>query len=160
MEIPYKTKDNVKARVDLATLCNRPKQEMQPPRGGKTWRKPKADFILTRKQRREVLEWFQTLMFPDGYVVNLRRGVNLSTMQIKGLKSNDYHIWIERLLPVMVRGYVPKHVWLVLAELSNFFHQLCAKELPRTVIADLKRMAPVLLYKLEKIFPPGFFNPM
>jgi hypothetical protein len=82
MEIPDKTKDNVKARVDLATLCNRPKQEMQPPRGGKTWRKPKADFILTRKQRREVLEWFQTLMFLDGYVVNLRRGVNLSTMQI------------------------------------------------------------------------------
>jgi len=160
MDIPDKTKDNVKARVDLATLCDRPKQEMQPPRGGKTWRKPKADFVLTRKQRREVLEWFQTLMFPDGYTANLRRGVNLSTMRINGLKSHDYHIWIERLLPVMVRGYVPEHVWLVLAELSNFFRQLCAKELPRSVIADLERMAPVLLCKLEKIFPPGFFNPM
>ena len=48
----------------------------------------------------------------------------------------------------------------MLAELSYFFRQLCAKELSRTVIADLERMAPVLLYKLEKIFPPGFFNPM
>ena len=28
------------------------------------------------------------------------------------------------------------------------------------MIADLERMAHVLLYKLEKIFPPGFFNPM
>ena len=28
------------------------------------------------------------------------------------------------------------------------------------MIPDLERMAPVLLYKLEKIFPPGFFNPM
>jgi hypothetical protein len=28
-----KSKDNVKARVDLATLCDRPKQEMQPPSG-------------------------------------------------------------------------------------------------------------------------------
>ena len=55
---------------------------------------------------------------------------------------------------------VPEHVWLVLAELSYFFRQLCAKELSWTVIADLERMAPVLLYKLEKIFPPGFFNPM
>jgi hypothetical protein len=26
--------------------------------------------------------------------------------------------------------------------------------------ADLERLAPVLLCKLEKIFPPGFFNPM
>jgi hypothetical protein len=90
--------------VDLSTLYDRPKQEMQPPWGGKTWRKPKADFVLTKKQRREVLEWFQTLMFPDGYAANLS-GVNLSTMRIKGLKSHDYHIWIERLLLVMVRGY-------------------------------------------------------
>jgi hypothetical protein len=44
-----KSKDTSKARVDLATLCDRPKQEMQPPRGGKTWKTPKADFVLARK---------------------------------------------------------------------------------------------------------------
>jgi hypothetical protein len=60
----------------------------------------------------------------------------------------------------MVQGYVPKHVWLALSELSYFFHQLCAKELSRTMVADLERLAPVLLCKLEKIFPPSFFNPM
>ena len=43
---------------------------------------------------------------------------------------------------------------------EHFFHQLCPKELSRTVVADMERMAPVLLCKLEKIFPPGFFNPM
>ena len=48
----------------------------------------------------------------------------------------------------------------MLAELSNFFCQLCAKELSRTVVAEIERMAPVLLCKLVKIFPPGFFNPM
>jgi hypothetical protein len=53
---------------------------MQPPRGGKTWKRPKADFILARKHKREVLEWMQTLMFPDEYAANLRRGVNLSTL--------------------------------------------------------------------------------
>ena len=60
----------------------------------------------------------------------------------------------------MVRGYVPEHVWLVLAELSYFLHQLCAKELSRTIIDDLEKGAPVLLCKLEKIFPPYFFNLM
>jgi hypothetical protein len=160
IDIPDKTKDNVKARVDLAMLCDRPKQEMKPPRSGKTWTKPKAEFVLTKPQRREVLEWIQTLMFPDGYATNLRKGVNLSTMRVKGMKSHDFHIWIERLLPMMVRGYVPEHIWLVLAELSYFFHQLCAKELSQKVIEDLERMAPMLLCKLEKIFPPGFFVPM
>ena len=76
------------------------------------------------------------------------------------MKSHDYHIWIEWLPPTMTRGYVPENVWRVLAELSYFFRQLCAKELSRTVVAEMERMAPVLLCKLEKIFPPGFFNPM
>ena len=84
----------------------------------------------------------------------------MTTMRINGLKSHDYHIWIERLLPVMVRGYLPDNIWRVLAELSNFFRQLCAKELSRVVISDMEKVAPVLLCKLEKIFPPAFFNPM
>jgi hypothetical protein len=76
------------------------------------------------------------------------------------MKSYDFHIWIERVLLAMVRGYVPEHIWLALAELSYFFHQLCAKEFSWTVIADLKRMAPMLQCKLEKNFPPGFLNLM
>ena len=58
MDITDKTKDNVKAIVDQARLSDRPKLNMVPPRAGKSWRKPKADFVLTRAQRREVLEWF------------------------------------------------------------------------------------------------------
>jgi hypothetical protein len=36
--------------VDLAALCDRPNLEMKPPSGGKTWRRPKADFVLRRAQ--------------------------------------------------------------------------------------------------------------
>jgi len=76
------------------------------------------------------------------------------------MKSHDFHIWIERLLPSMVRGFVPEHVWVVLAELSYFFRQLCAKELSQNVVADLEKRAPELICTLEKIFPPGFFLSM
>ena len=60
----------------------------------------------------------------------------------------------------MVRGYVPKNVWKVLAELSFFFRQLCAKEISLRVVEELEKMAPELLCKLEKIFPPSFFLSM
>jgi hypothetical protein len=110
MDIPEKSKDNVKARVDIEMLCDRPKQVIPKPVPGKKWKRPKADFVLSREQRKEVLEWIQNL-FPHGYATNLRRGVNLISQKLKGLKSHDYHIWIERLLPMMVRGYVPEHVW-------------------------------------------------
>ena len=99
-------------------------------------------------------------MFPDGYTANLKRGVNLGTLRVNRMKSHDYHIWIERLLSAMVRGYVLEHVWQVLAELSYLFHQLYAKELSQTVIDDLEKAAPVLLCKLEKIFPLACFVSM
>ena len=43
MDIPDKSKDNIKA-----TLCDRPNQHMKPPNRGKTWRRPKADFVLSK----------------------------------------------------------------------------------------------------------------
>jgi hypothetical protein len=155
-----KSKDNPKARVDLQALCDRPKQHMQPPRSGKQWRRPRADFVLTPAQRRVALEWMQNLMFPDGYAANLRRAVNLTTQRVHGMKSHDFHIWLERLLPAMVRGFLPENIWQVLAELSYFFRQLCAKELSLTVVEALEKAAPVLVCKLEQIFPPGFFLAM
>jgi hypothetical protein len=86
--------------------------------------------------------------------------VNLSTWRVLGMKSHDLHIWIEWILLAMVRGYVPEYVWQALTKLSYFFRQFCAKDLSWIVIADLGRLTPMLLCKLEKIFPPGFFNPM
>jgi hypothetical protein len=124
------------------------------------WVKPRADYVLTRPQRKEILEWFKTLKFPDGYAANLRQGVNIQTLRINGVKSHDYHIMMERLMSPMFRGYFPDHIWQVMAELSFFYRKLCAKEIDPTEIANMEREAPVLLCKLERIFPPGFFNPM
>jgi hypothetical protein len=140
MDIPEKSKDNVKARVDQEMLCDRPKLVIPNLVPGKTWKRPKTSFVLKREQRKEVLEWMHDEMFPDGYATNLRKGVNLGTLRINGLKSHDYHIQIEQLLPVMVRGYVHEHVWQVLAELSYFFCQLCAKELSMAMIDKLEKV--------------------
>jgi hypothetical protein len=53
MEWPDKSKDNVKARFDQEALCDRPKLAMKKPVAGKTWSRPKADFVLKRDQRKE-----------------------------------------------------------------------------------------------------------
>jgi hypothetical protein len=63
-----------KPRVDLVALCDRPNQEMKPHGSGKTWRRSKADFVLSKAHRRVVLEWTKMLMFPNGYATNLCRG--------------------------------------------------------------------------------------
>jgi hypothetical protein len=44
--------------------------------------------------------------------------VNLESGKLSGVKSQDYHIFMERLLPVIFRGYLNADVWKALAELS------------------------------------------
>jgi hypothetical protein len=82
------------------------------------------------------------------------------TWKLIGLKSHDYHIITERHLPIMFQGYFDDAVWMVLAELSYFYTQLCAKEIAVEMMEKLENEIPVLLCKMEKIFPPRDFNPM
>jgi hypothetical protein len=77
----YKTKDNHKARRDLAQICNQPTLELTD-RGGK----PRAPFCLKPKDRNEVMSWMQDLKFPHDYATGLRRAINLETGKINGLK--------------------------------------------------------------------------
>ncbi|WP_284120771.1 hypothetical protein, partial [Klebsiella pneumoniae] len=67
--------------------------------------RPRAEYCPKPEERKKVFEWLKTLKFPDRYAANLKRAVNVKTGKLTGLKSHDYHIIIERLLPVMFRGY-------------------------------------------------------
>jgi hypothetical protein len=62
-----KTKDNKKARQDLAELCNRTSLELKV-NGGK----PRASFCLKPQHRKEVMRWMKGLKFPNGYATGLR----------------------------------------------------------------------------------------
>jgi hypothetical protein len=155
MGFPGKTKDNIKARHDLADLYNCPSLELKV-NGGK----PHASFCLKLQQRKEVMRWMKGLKFPDGYTAGLRRYVNMTTGKLIGLKSHDYHIIMEKLLPVIFWGYFDDAVWMVLVELSYFYRQLCAKEITLEMMQKLEKEIPVLLCNMEKFFPPRFFNPL
>ena len=159
--IEGKSKDNTKARVDQEEVCDRLLQNMQEPKGKRNWTKPKAWFNLGRPAMKEIILWLKMqLMFPDGYAANLKREASLQKLKISGLKSHGWHIWIERIMPVMLRGFIPEDEWLVLAELSYFFRVICAKELSPGLLEQMEQLAPELICKLDMIFPPSFFNPM
>jgi hypothetical protein len=86
----------MKAQKDLAELCNHPSLELKVTGG-----KPRASFCFKLQQRKEVMQWMQRLKFPNGYAAGLRRSMNMMTGKLIGLKSHDYHIIMERLLPIM-----------------------------------------------------------
>jgi hypothetical protein len=55
---------------------------------------------------------------------------------------------------------VPKDVYEAIAELGTFFRELCSRNIRIDVVKQLKEQIPLILCKLEKIFPPAFFDVM
>jgi hypothetical protein len=115
---------------------------------------------LKLKERKEVLMWLKKLKFLDGYTTGFRRAVNLESGKLSGVRSHVYHTFMERLLPVIFCGYLYNDVLTTLVELSHFYRQQCAREIKKDMTEKLDEQIPVLICKLEKIFPPGWFNLM
>lgn len=51
-------------------------------------------------------------------------------------------------------------IYEAVAELGNFFRELCCKTLKLDVLDRLEKEIPIILCKLEQIFPPAFFTVM
>jgi hypothetical protein len=149
----------LKARKDLATLCDRPLLKVKT-NAKKNLTRPRAPYCLKPVERKEILKWLKKLKFLDCYAANIKRAVNVGTGKLNGLKSHDYHITMEQLLPVMLHGYFDIDLWKMFAELSYFYMQLCAKQVSKTMMQKFEKEILILVCKMEKVFPPGWFNAM
>jgi hypothetical protein len=76
--------------------------------------------------------------FPDGYASNIGRCVNKLPGKISGMKSHDCHVFLQRLLPVAICGYLTTEIRTTLIELSNFFKQLCTRTFKLDVFKQMK----------------------
>ena len=74
---------------------------------------------------------------PDGYASNIRRSVDVKGCKVAGLKSHDYHIIFQKLLPLVVCDILPIDVVIPLIQLSNFFKKICSKELE---VSELEKL--------------------
>jgi hypothetical protein len=158
MNVTGKTKDNDKARKDLAKLCVRGDLEMQPLPNGKL-AKPKATYSLTSEEAKLVCKWIKELKMPDGYASNLSRCADVTKGKLTGMKSHECHIFMECLLPIAFRS-LPTEIWKPLTELSCFFKDLCCNTLKLEDLVRMEKNIPIIICKLERIFPPGFFDSM
>ncbi|XP_058002326.1 uncharacterized protein LOC131179487 [Hevea brasiliensis] len=104
--------------------------------------------------------WLKDLRLPDGYASNIARAVSVEDCKFFGLKSHDCHILMQRLIPIAFRDILPKAVWDELTELSHFFRDITAIILFVDNIEILEKNIIETICKLEKIFPPGFFDSM
>ncbi|XP_066316152.1 uncharacterized protein [Miscanthus floridulus] len=122
---------------------------------------PPAPYVLGKDQKIEFCKFLKGIKFPDGYVTNLARYISEDGSKVQGkLKTHSCHILLQRIIPVGLRGLVRKDAYEAVAELRTFFRELCNRNLRIDVVKWLKEEIPLILCKLEKIFPPAFFDVM
>jgi len=158
MNVVGKTKDNDKVRKDLALYCRRRDLELKAQGNGKMV-KPKANFTLSTTEVKQVCCWIKELRMPDGYSSNLARCVDVEKGRIHGMKSHDCHVFMETLLPIAFSS-LPIHVLNPLIEINHFFKDLCSTSLNRESLLRMEEDVPIIICKLERIFPPAFFDSM
>ncbi|XP_066391785.1 uncharacterized protein [Miscanthus floridulus] len=135
----------------LGTLLNHGNSVIAPP----------APYVLGKDQKIAFCKFLKGIKFPDGYAANLARYITADGSKIQGkLKTHSCHILLQRIIPAGLRGLVRKDVYEAVAEIGTFFRELCSRNLRIDVVKRLKQEISLILCKLEKIFPPAFFDVM
>ncbi|XP_020266395.1 uncharacterized protein LOC109841877 [Asparagus officinalis] len=93
-----------------------------------------------------------------GFSGSFNKKIKTVKGKIDGLKSHDHHVIMQHLLPLSLRTSLPESVGLVINELCTFFRELCAKNVDDKELEKLEKAIPLILCKLERIFPPSFFD--
>jgi hypothetical protein len=158
LSIPGKTKDTVKARLDLKDLGV--KKELHLIDEGNSYRMPHARYTLSKEQKTRFFAFLQDVKFPDGYASNITRSLSDDETKLRSLKTHDCHIILERLLAADIRGVLDQDNYEAVADLGMFFRELCSKIVNKDVLTDMKKEIPITLVKLERIFPPAFSDVM
>jgi len=158
LEIDGKSKDGVKARLDLEDLKIRKDQHPKP--GKHKYEIKKGCYALKKEDKILLLKFLQRIKMPDGYASHIKRCVLLDQCKITGLKTHDCHVIFQKLLPIALRKLLPDNVLNPLLQLSKFFSDLCSKELRDEDLERLSKTIPETLCQLEMIFPPAFFDIM
>ena len=157
--IEGRNKDTDKARIDLQNMNFRHTLHLKQRPDG-SYDKPRAFFSLSPNERDGFYDFLKSVKYPDGYAANISRSVNAKNGRLSGLKSHDCHVLLQRILPIGLRGFAHKDISIVLFELGSFFQDLCSRTLKRSELEKLEERIVLILCKLERFFPPAFFDVM
>ena len=109
MDVVRKGKDSLNARLDLQKMGIQKALHPQKYVANKYYLPPTC-YTMGNKEKTMLCNFLKNLKTSDGYASNISQCVNVKQRTIFGLKSHDYDILMEQLLPIAVRRILPKKV--------------------------------------------------
>jgi hypothetical protein len=96
----------------------------------------------------------ESLKTPSGYASFLGR--HIRNKKFGGLKSHDYHVLMQELTPLALRGLLKPGSRIAIMRMSKVFRWICTKVYNPAEYESLKMDAAESMALLEMEFPPSF----
>jgi hypothetical protein len=157
LKLDGKCKDGDNARLDMEHLRIRPDQH--PVIKDDKYTLLSALYELDKEAKERLCEFLYGVKMPDGVSSNIRC-VDVKSRKVSSLKTHNYHLILQKLLPLVVRRILPGLVVIGFIQLNNFFDALCSKELVEAELGRLSYSIREVVCRHEMIFPPAFFDIM
>jgi hypothetical protein len=148
-----KSKDTKEAREDQQRLKD--PEDRHPERF-----EGRASYALTKEEKDIFFECLNSIKVPSGFSSNIKGIINMAEKKFQNLKSHDCHVIMTQLLPVALRGLLPKNVRLAIVKLCAFLNAISQKVINPEDLPRLQNDVVQCLVSFELVFPPSFFNIM
>ena len=121
---------------------------------------PSPPWILSRAERKEFRRRIAEMRMPSNYGANLQRAFgDHDPHNWPGfLKTHDYHRLLHDIIPVAIIGLGSQELQEALWDLGKLLRWVCEKEIKVDEIATAKQFGVEVVCKLERAFPPSFFD--
>jgi hypothetical protein len=152
-------KDTVKVRRDLQRRNVRKHLWLTPhPRKAGKMVKPRASYVLTDEEFEKFVQCVESLKTPSGYSSDLAKC--LRKKNFGGLKSHDYHILMQQVMPLALRGLMDPGPRMAIMRMCRVFRRLGTKVYNPADFPSLELDVAESMALMEIEFPPSFFDIM
>lgn len=155
----WKEKDSVKVRRDMQREGIRKHLWMaRDPKNSSRMLKPKANYVLTAKEFDIFCRRLENLKVLSRYCSEI--GSHIHNKKFGALKFHDYHILMQTLLPLALRGLVDQNTRMALMRASRVFWRICCKVWDPSQEENLREDVAITMCLMEMTFQRTFFDVM
>ena len=82
---------------------------------------------IIKSRKKNFCQCLHDIKVRQGYSSNMANLVSMKDFKISGMKSHDYHVLMQQLFPIDIRGITKDDVRSTITRLSIFFNSICSK---------------------------------
>jgi hypothetical protein len=154
-----KTKDTLEARQELQHMEQQDGLHLGMRENERHYLSP-ASYTLSKEEKESMFECLSSIKVSSGYSLNIKGILNMLVKKFTNLKSHDCHVLMTQLLPIALRGILPKKFRLTIVKLCAFLNAISRKVIDPDNLIKLQNDVVQCLVGFELMFPPSFFNIM